>query len=364
MLQEPIYVPILKGKEGEYAALESLDDRIKSRLTPVIEVPKIPHDYANERPSKSLVGHVGNVADRIQKCWKDSPFYLDIPWVQTGEHPHEAAAALKIILRGCLDQKLEPIPVVSCSSNPEYISAAKGHMVNNGAIACIRLYVEDFEEDVEIEKNIEALILGLGLTDAFSVDLLIDLGDVSAESRGASIIARSVLSLVPRRDEWRRIILAASSFPEDLSDVGASTIATLPRVEWDLWRTLQRRPPALGGQSLIYGDYAIANPTTKELDPRTMRMSASIRYTTQSGWLIVKGRNVRQFGFSQYFDLCETLVAREEYWGRSFSWGDKFISDCAEHIAGPGNATTWRKVGVNHHITVVVEELSKTRLDL
>ncbi len=109
---------------------------------------------------------------------------------------------------------------------------------------------------------------------------------------------------------------------------------------------------------MIFGDYAISHPVPKELDPRTMRMSASIRYTTESEWLVVKGRNVRQFGFDQYFALSKALVERPEFSGLSFSWGDQYIADCADGITGPGNATTWRKVGTNHHITLVTRELA------
>ena len=154
------------------------------------------------------------------------------------------------------------------------------------------------------------------------------------------------------------MILAAASFPEDLSDVSAATIVTLPRHEWDLWKTLQRKPAALPRRDLIFGDYAMAHPVAKTLDPRTMRMSANIRYTTQDEWLVIKGRNVRQYGFSQYFDLCRLLVERPEYSGRTYSWGDGYIADCAEGMQGPGNATTWRKVGVNHHLTLVTRGLA------
>jgi hypothetical protein len=81
-------------------------------------------------------------------------------------------------------------------------------------------------------------------------------------------------------------------------------------------------------------------------------------YTAQDDWLIVKGRNVRQYGFDQYFELCRALVGRPEYYGRDFSWGDNFIAQCATRELGPGNATTWRKVGTNHHLTVVVRALA------
>jgi hypothetical protein len=89
-----------------------------------------------------------------------------------------------------------------------------------------------------------------------------------------------------------------------------------------------------------------------------MIMSASIRYTTDSDWLVVKGRNVRQYGFEQYFDLCRALVERPEYYGPAFSWGDEYIGRCAAREVGPGNATTWRKVGTNHHITVVTRAIA------
>jgi len=147
----------------------------------------------------------------------------------------------------------------------------------------------------------------------------------------------------------------------DLSDVDAATITTLPRREWELWKTLQRRPNNLPRRDLIFGDYAITHPIPKELDPRTMRMSANIRYTTTDTWLVVKGRNVRQYGFDQYFELCKELVQRQEYAGRDFSWGDGYIEDCANGIAGPGNATTWRKVGTNHHVTLVTREIANLR---
>ena len=110
-------------------------------------------------------------------------------------------------------------------------------------------------------------------------------------------------------------LFAASSFPENLSDV-ASTVSTLPRREWQLWQTLQRRPDRLRRRDLIYSDYAIAHPIPRELDPRTMRLSASIRYTAPEEWLIMKGRNVRQYGFEQYFELCRMLIGRPEYYGR------------------------------------------------
>jgi hypothetical protein len=359
MPDQPLYVPILKGKEGEFAALEALDNGVKSRLAPLIEVPAVPYDYTNERPAKSLDEHVASVPDRLKRCCGDIQFYLDLPWFDADEHLSDGRTALEAILTACNELEIVAIPVLSRASSRDYLSAAIPNASRNIQSVCIRLLVEDFDEQIDLDAEIDRLMSSLGLSDGSTADLVIDLEDLTTDSGRATLIARSVLSMIPRREEWRRIILAASSFPEDLSDVGAATTTTLPRLEWDLWRTLQRRPGLLPRQDLIFGDYAIAHPIPKELDPRTMRMSANIRYTTENEWLVIKGRNVRQYGFDQYFDLCQILVEHPDYSGRDFSWGDGYIEECAQGLSGPGNATTWRKVGVNHHLTLVARELAK-----
>ena len=353
----PIYVPVLKGKEGEYSALETLANDVRNRLMPLIEVPDVPYDYASEAWAKSLDEHVGGIADRLQKCWHDAPLYLDLPWSEGDERLSDGRVALEAVLSDCAERGVRAVPVVSRKKSAHYLSAAGSYGSSHDG-ACVRLSVGDFGEDIDLEAEVGRLLRGLARTDISSIDLVLDLEDLGLDTGRAALVARSVFSMIPMKEEWRRVVLVAASFPEDLSEVDASTITTLPRAEWDLWETLQKRPSRLPRRDLVFGDYGIAHPVTKELDPRTMRMSASIRYTTPKNWLVLKGRNVRQYGFDQYFELCKVLVKRPEYRGGPFSWGDQYISDCAEGMTGPGNATTWRKVGTNHHITMVAEQVA------
>lgn len=354
----PVYVPILKGKEGEYAALEALSVEIKGVLMPLIEIPAIPYDFANECPAKSLDDHIVDIPGRLKRACATMPFYLDLPWFGQEETLSNGQSAFESILAKSAELGANAIPVVYRESSPAYLAAAKGHATTTGNGSCIRLLLEDFEEDIDLDAEVNRLLTGGASADIESTDLIIDFEDLGANAGRAALIARSVFWMIPKRERWRRMILAAASFPEDLSDVSAATTVTLPRHEWDLWKTLQKRPAALPRRDLIFGDYAMAHPIAKTLDPRTMRMSANIRYTTQDEWLVIKGRNVRQYGFSQYFDLCRLLVDRPEYSGRHYSWGDGYIADCAEATQGPGNATTWRKVGVNHHLTLVTRGLA------
>jgi hypothetical protein len=359
---EPVYVPILKGKEGEFAALEVLTTDVRRQLMPLVEIPRVPYDYANERPARSLDEHVSGIANRLSQCWRDHQLYLDLPWFEDEEHLRDGRVALAAVLADCARARLRVVPVVSRASSTSYLAAAGRHSETHRSGVCMRLLVEDFEDDVEPNGLVDRMLAGLGGTRTSMVDLLLDLEDLRPDTKRAVLIARSLFSMIPRRDEWRRIILAAASFPEDLSDVGAATISTLPRHEWELWQILQRRPGILPRPELIFGDYGISHPIPKELDPRIMLMSANIRYTASNAWLVVKGRNVRQYGFDQYFELSKLLVDREEYCGSDFSWGDRYIADCAEGVQGPGNATTWRKVGTNHHLTLVTRQLANPDL--
>lgn len=357
----PDYVPVLKGKEGEFAALEVLSPDVRARIMPLIEIPDVPYDYANERPAKSLDAHVATIGDRLRRCWPDASLFLDLPWFGEEEELADGRVALAAVLDDCRAANVAVVPVICRASSQAYLVAAETHATRTGGGLCLRLMVDDFEEDVDPGAEVDRILSVVSRVSPNAIDLVLDLDDLRSDGKRAALVARAIFGMIPRRNEWRRIVLAAASFPEDLSDVDAATVSTLPRSEWELWSILQHRPNLLPRPDLIFGDYGIAHPIPKELDPRTMRMSASIRYTTQDSWLVVKGRNVRQYGFEQYFDLSRLLMERPEYNGASFSWGDEYIANCATRRSGPGNATTWRKVGTNHHLTLVARHLASQR---
>jgi Beta protein len=354
----PIYVPVLKGKEGEFAALEALAADVRAEIMPLIEVPSVPYDYANDRPSKTLADHIAAVADRIGRCWTES-IYIDLPWIETDERLTDGREPIAAMLENCGRLDVSAVPVLSRETSALGLASAGRYAETSRLGCCLRLLIGDFEEDTDLEQDINRIFDAIGRVEIESTDLVIDLEDLGNDGGRAVLLVRSIFSMIPYKDRWRRLIISAASFPEDLSDVDASTISLLPRREWQLWKTLQKRPAILPRREIIYSDYGIAHPIPRELDPRTMRMSANIRYTAQEDWLIVKGRNVRQYGFEQYFELCRTLVRRQEYSGRDFSWGDNYIAECAAGNLGPGNATTWRKVGTNHHITIAVRSLAE-----
>jgi hypothetical protein len=349
-----IYVPILRGKEGEFAALEALEPDVRKLIKPLVEVPGVPFDYANERPARTLQEHVQGIAARLCKCWGGQPLYIHMPYFEDSGKLNDGRTALESVLADCKELGVAASPVVSSSSSAAYLAAAAAHVNSAKVPACLRLSVEDFEEDRDPDEIIVGIVDQIGTYS--DIDLIVDLEHIGTDAARAVLVARSLMGMVPSLPQWRCVIVASASFPVDLSEVSRDSVSVLQRSEVALWRALQKRP-VKQRSDLVFADYGISHPEPTELDPRTMRMSASIRYTTEEGWLVLKGSNVRQFGFEQYFDLCRDLVQRKEYSGPEYSWGDFFINQCALRTAGPGNATTWRKVGTNHHVTLLARQL-------
>jgi hypothetical protein len=352
------YVPILKAKEGEYAALGALDLHVRLQVTPLLEIPSVPYDYLNERPLRTVEEHVRGIAHRIRSSWgEDRPVYIDYSAHSEEEVLTDGTHAFANILAEAIAAKVQAIPVIYTSSSADAIQAVSSYAQKSGLGVCIRLVISDFDEEVDLEERIGKMIEDIALSDG-DVDIILDLKELQSDVQRGILLLRAMLAALPRPAEWRRVIVAASSFPEDLRDVEASSVVTLPRREWDLWNALQRRPERLPRRDIVFSDYGIAHPSLKDVDPRLMTMSASIRYTGRNEWVIVKGRGVRQSGFEQYHALCQRLVQHPAYEGASFSWGDRYIAETAVRTTGPGNATTWRKVGTNHHITLVALQLS------
>lgn len=93
-----------------------------------------------------------------------------------------------------------------------------------------------------------------------------------------------------------------------------------------------------------------------------MNVSASIRYTTDDHWLVMRGEgllNKDGAGHAQYPANAQMLMERPEFCGRDFSFGDNYIYERPVKIDQPGIPRNWVTVGVNHHLTFVVRQIER-----
>jgi len=360
MFDHTHYMPILKGKAAEYGSLQRLDSEVKSRLTPLIDVPPIPWDFINDKPSRSIDEHLEDIANTLLNCWEEGrPVFIDVSQIpdeermQNGEHP------LAYVHRSCRDKGVHSIPVISAYSDTPSKEAAKEAAGIDGRGICIRLVNEELEEFQEDPERFLSELLSFLEVGPEEVDLVIDFQELP-QSAPMGLIVRSVLKTIPSVHALRTLTLASTSFPQHLGEFPSAAVSTPSRSEWILWREIIENPRGIE-RVPTFGDYAIAHPEIFEIDPRIMRMTANLRYTADSEWVILKGRNVRKHGYGQMHDLCHQLANRPEYMGEDFSWGDEWIMKCANRETGPGNATTWRLVGTTHHLTFVTHQLASLR---
>lgn len=340
------YIPILKGKDGEYGALKELSAAARELTTPLVETPP-------PESGRPLEGVLDRFGQRMASWWGTGDYLLvDLlwnsqHWTAANQHP------LRHVADDAHSRGLRVIPVTGLARDSAYQAATRHAAVRLGNGAAVRLEPTDVQSDPDaLARSLDQLLEAIDVT-AEAVDLIIDLRGVAAAF--PSFLAQAVeqfINVLPRRDEWRTLTLASSAFPDDLA--GRPAASTIPRLDWELYQTVLARQPA---RLPAFGDYAIQSPPLVVFQPY-MEPTASIRYATDIEWLILRGRSVRRgSGFAQFHGLSRTLIGRPEYRGAAFSWGDAYIDACARRTGNPGSLTTWRKVGTSHHLELVAQQI-------
>jgi hypothetical protein len=356
MIDHMHYVPILKGRRGEYGALQTMSREVREHLTPILEIPPVPWDHQRRQPAKTIDQHLSRVVGAVEQSWgTDRPAFVDLLWNES-ERMADKSHPVSYIFGSARNQGLQIVPVTGLARDNDYQSACRDAVQQDGRGICLRIQREDYEEPQDLGQQVLALLDVLRVAPN-ETDLVLDLRAVNAHEENTLTAQLPQLILkVPQIHQWRSFTLAATGFPEDLMGLPPLGVSFVTRIEWILWRSLATgsRIPRFP----TFGDYGIAHIQPSEVDPRIMRPSASIRYTTAESWLVLKGRNLRDYGFDQFHGVSRGLVARPEYMRPEFSWGDWYINECANRRVGSGNLTTWRKVGTSHHLAYVTHQIA------
>jgi hypothetical protein len=349
------YVPILKGRAAEYDALEALTDSQKAALTPLVELMPIPWDVENNRASTNGDEHIANAERGLLRAWGTiRPILLDLLWLGPEARTLDGKHPMAFMLQRAAAAGIKVIPVVSVDCDAEYREAVRDGQTGYGV--GLRLTSGDLARD-DASDVIQALLNDVR-GEPQSADLIIDLKALNPAAVDFNVMgAMGVVAAVPNATTWRSLILSGSAFPQNLSEMQPASEKRFPRTEWTVWSKLRGRGLS---RTPAFSDYGIAHPDLPpSIDPKLLRVSAQLRYTTDKEWLVFKERNIRDFGNGQFIQICERLVKMEEYRGVDFSWGDAYISQRANGTdSRPGNPRMWRKVGTSHHLATVVSQIA------
>jgi Beta protein len=347
------YVPVLKWKMGEYQALSRLEDNIKARVVPLIEIPPPGYDFESQQLKKTNEEHLKDFGKRLSSKWGNRSCFVDLLNFDN---------AVRIAKQHCITHIFEQtvehgcnaIPVLNAGSTESCLkAAAKIPSIEKVGLA-IRLSGDDFD-DPKLGTKLTHISNTVGVSWG-EVDVVVDLGtpDYSPKTvfRGG---LNERLKAIPQSAKARSVIIVGSSFPESLQAYKDENF--IPRREFTGYTDFvnflddSARVPT-------FGDYSAAHPSIVELDMRLIKPYAKLRYTLTDKWYIAIGRAVRTAGFEQYRDMCQALIDEDFFDGGDFSAGDKYIEDCANGDVPTGNLSTWVWVATNRHITKTVVDLA------
>jgi hypothetical protein len=356
------YVPILRGKEGEYGAVRELAKALKTGITPFFDIPPIPmvFDDNGVGTPKDTDAHFQSVAKKIQGCWgTDRPLFVDLYWTPGSEQVSDGRSAYTYILDENRSVGVKVVPVTGLRRDADHQAAVRAALAKDQLGICVRLERQDFDDKVDLAAQLDALLKKMKVT-VDQVDIIIDLRTLLAETATTEAkAARTLVTDLPYVQKWRTLTIAGSAFPKSLSDCGPDSINILERTEWLMWKALYAKQKAIPRMP-TFADYAVGGPGIMEdIDPKMIRMSSNLRYTVTDGWLVFKGRMVRKYGNQQFRGHCAVLIKRGEYSGENYSWGDTRIYHIAtDPKVSPGNPMIWRKIGTSHHITFVKYQIA------
>lgn len=349
-MPEALYVPVLKGRQGELAALAAIQPMTRQAIMPLLEV--FPGSVEeSERPSQ-LRTVVNRTAKRLE-TWAGSRLLLDAGFLPPGAAPGDEFGSLGNSVMAAIDQGVDATPVVHLDDDPQvYRDAATLHKELHRGVA-LRLGTEDLDEDSEDIEDALTELMNTLHSERRDVDLILDLGAVNGDlsvRAGARLVADALRGL-SAVDEWRNVIVTGGAFPPDLSAFEPWTFGEAPRYDATLYDYLRqrRRLPRIP----TFGDYAVTHPVLSGL---AYRSAPQLRYCVADRWLVLKGRLNDPRGHEQFFEVCQRIAAHPNFVGAALGNADARIAN--PRSKGPGNASTWREVGTTHHLDFVVRRIT------
>lgn len=356
-LRPPIYMPILKGKKGEYDALRELSPGEKGAILPLVELPSIPWSYVDDRPKSTVDKEVEAAVKKVTSSWlADHEIALDASELEE----NNSSEVISKLVAKLLAVGYRPIPTIRLGESTNYLDSLR-----HDSKICIRVKPQDLD-GLDINEELNRIGGTLKLTPE-KMYILLDMGyqqELPIVAQFSLMLIKSIKNIESYLDTF----LALTSFPADLSGCSPSSVTKIPRIEVGVHqhlRAIEKKLPLVPK----FSDYGVAHPDVVEIDPRVMTMSASIRYTADYDWFIFKGKSVKRYGHTQYYDLAKLLISSKVYAGKDFSWGDKQIYEKADGDGkgrvgsgrgkvGTGNATIWRQIATSHHLAHVIKTLS------
>ena len=344
--ESPRYVPVLKVKRGEKKALSLLPMALRRRVVPILDVVENPND-------RTLGEHLGTTFKGLPSSLVGYPRCF----IDAREIEDDDPRATEMVLKQARAEGIR-VSAVTGITRTNGVAAA---LANSTHGLGVRLLRREFESR-NLVPRLQGFLGRHGLVPE-SVDLILDLGAVADMiAHGVSALTRAFLADVPDLKRWRTVSIVACAFPLSMRGVGRHAHKEVDRCEWLSWRDDIYAYQQVCGRTLVFGDYVIQHPAGVEnFDPRTMPVSATIRYALDDAWILIKGESTRVVSARDQFPALATKLVygrlKSRYQGSVHCPGCSSMKAAADGAIGFGSAEAWRRLGTIHHICQTLDGL-------
>ncbi|MEO8493511.1 MAG: beta family protein [Planctomycetota bacterium] len=354
------YVANVRWKQAEKESLQWLGKREKRQLTALIEL--IPRNFrTKDGKDLPIRDSLRRIASDLDRYWGSTPAFIDLAHVVeagicgAGNDPHVFELLAEETRRAfpLLPRESSLIPVTGLSRGEDYEAAIASIVEEDQMGACIRVTLDDLSKTT-FSAKLEAVLSRL-MIDVPDVDLVIDLQCLN----GAAPNLQDVSAAIPQLSKWHSYTILAGAFPKDLQEIEKDSVDTLPRDEWFYWREQVQLLPK-GMRWPTFGDYTVQHAIYKE-PKKNCNPSASIRYTFDDYWVIMRGHGLTHkgsLGNVQYTAEAQLLCEMDEFCDAQFSEGDRYIYEASKNPNEPGTPFTWLRAGINHHMVYALRQIA------
>jgi hypothetical protein len=359
MNSSSIYVPLVKGKENDLKATGKVFNDVRQVMKPFIEAMPV-------NPKNPLVEeHVFKLCSHIRKHLPIGEIFVDFYGLMPDATISDGTNAT---LHGYALLKAfgrSVTPAYGFERNDALWDSLGEIARGFGKGFCFRLSRDDLAEYSfdDVWSQIIERTAQMKLSQD-QVDLLLDMRHIDGDDTVA--LAESIISFLfhnPNIAGYRSVVIAGSSALKNVGGIEKDGTGEVVRQELHLWSTLWRDMPDTVKPT--FGDYGVIHPDFSD-QAASPNVNAKIRYTAGDKIIYYRGHALHKpiKDYDQYHKLAGRVSADRRYVGRTKSYGDRYIDDCAKRLIKPGSLATWVIADMNHHICYTARQLSRLTLEL
>lgn len=347
------YIPFLKFKVNEIAAINSLGKREIAQITPFFDLPR-----RDEMDEKSLKRNIDALYRKHEINLTELPaYYLD---------NFDIDDSIKIdgdnnynyLLERFHEAPIIPVVGIDRTKRHNEIVFEWSNVIITDTVA-FRITNEDLDYML-LEDEINVL-LDACYNNYSYVHLIIDnrvCDGIDVKNRARKIV--TFISQISCAYDLDRIIVTGSSIPgsiRDLLEPGKNGVFS--RSEIELYRITRTTH-----DNIILGDYTAVSPAYSDVKVQGELMrkitAPKIIYPYDDCVYVMRGFSLESHarGNKQYNDLSAILITKKFYRTKHYSMGDGYIHEKANNIGKDATPSTIPKALINLHIMFMLNDFN------